>query len=159
MGILDRKGGMLDKIFGRTQHDYICFYDQNGIVEKGLWIVLRSGANAVFKVLPDPIFGDMMLAIDRNKQPIRTYEEMEHHNPDPQYIVAIAIISPEEPEDYQAFIANYFSYIKRAINDNKQDMVNINEYNKSVYLHLIDKLSDCRIQVVKGATMTKTGRT
>jgi len=142
---------MLDEIFG-VKKDYLCFYDKVGILHDGLWILFKDGVNTVFKILKDPVFGDMMLAIDRNKQSIQTYEEMEECNPDPQHIVGIAIISPQEPGCYQEFISNYFSNIKKKINKT-------NKYNKSIYLYLLDRLDDCRIRVVRNVTMQGSGRT
>jgi hypothetical protein len=131
--------------------EYLVFYDKDGIMPGGLWILFQKRSNTVLKVLHDRTFGDILLAIDITNRNIVTYEQMETMQPDPKHITGIAIPVSEEPKDYGKCITRYIRHLKKAMK------LDIDLYNKEVYKYLIKKISKCNLRVVKGLTMQDSG--
>ena len=134
-----------DKMFNR-EPKYLCFHDKLGILEGGLWVLFEQSTSCVLKVLHDPEFGDIMLCIDTEK----SYDEVEHSEPNPDSIIGFAIISHQEPEGIGECLNDYWVRIKRKLPD-------ITGYNQQVYTHILEKLQNCKLLIKKGLTMQKGG--
>jgi len=146
---------VLDRIFNNIfdkENKYLCFYDKDGIISGGIWILFDDKADTVLKVLQNPEIGDILLAIDRDAQPIRTFEEMVHNCPNPKYIAGIAIPTQRKPRNIGKYIENYLLKMTKVLDKSKKK-----DYNSKVYKYLIDKMSYCKLMIQRGITMQEGG--
>jgi hypothetical protein len=141
----------LDRIFKNTE-EHLVFWDEKGVLQGGVWILFNKKTNIILKILHNPEIGDILLAIDKDKQSIDTFEEMEKYCPDTECIIGIAIPTQEKPRNIGKYIESYFVNMI-----NISDKFEINEYQSRIYQYIIEKVSGCQLRVQHGLTMTNTG--
>jgi hypothetical protein len=136
----------LERVFDNTlcqQSKYLIFWDKSGILENGLWVLLKPSDKCEMKVLPDPEFGDIMLCVEDNGADIEQY---------PQNITGFAMVVSKEPKDIVEYLRKYCSRIY-------SNLSKISGERRKIYEYLLGKLEGCNILCAKGLTMQRTGPT
>ena len=141
-------GEWVDKIFG-DKKEYLCFYDESGILEGGLWVLFKQSSGCVLKVLKHPKIGDILLAVDSDM----SYEAMEIFNLDPQNIIRIAIAVSKNPKDIVEYLRGYLGNIKYQLSHIRE----IPEYHRQIYSYILERISHCNLLTKGGISMEKTG--
>jgi len=139
---------LLDKIFNKEK--YLTFFDKDGILKNGVWVLFKNQSRIIYKILPNSEIGDILLAIDiRGTDLPRTMKDMAVCEPEPKYIAGFGITSQQCPQNIPKYISEYLAKIRKYIRNNK----NISKYNKQVYKYLIDILSDSTLIIRDDITM------
>jgi len=143
---------MFDMCLGYKLPQYLVFWDKNRLVRGGLWILFDNDTDNVLKILEDSVIGDIILAINKEDQPVVTYEEMYNHEPDVRYITGISIPTKAKPDNYISFILRYFNKIKQILPTLEE-----NSYRYKVYTHLIERMDKCELLFGDGINIEETG--
>jgi len=130
----------------RQTPEHIVFWDEDGILEGGLWVLFDQtdcDRGYVLKVLHNREFGDIILLCS-------SYDEIEDNEIDLETMIGFATVAQYEPESIVDYINDYWSCIKRKLSK-------VSNNHRYVYEYILDKLDDCNLLIAEGITMQKNG--
>ena len=134
-----------------THPKYLMFWDKNGILEGGLWVLFKRSDECVLQVLSDPEFGDIMLCVDKTTSGVGGRLNRINGVSIPQNIIGFAIVVRQEPQKMEEYLGCYCSRIH-------YNLSKMPGYKRSVYEYILNKLEGCNLLCAKGLTMQRSGQ-
>jgi len=137
---------LFDKVVAFKEKKYLTFYDKDGILSGGVWVVFEESDKCILQVLPDRRYGDVLLCVKINS----LEETLEDEPLNPENIIGFALGTNKRPKSLRKFLISHWSEIKT-------DLPRIKGENKRVYSHILEKLNRCQLMIQKGYSMQQDG--